>query len=57
MWEEHLSRSDLYELLDQAYRAFYLRPSRLWQIFKLIPNKRAMLPYLAVLFAQRAYSR
>ena len=34
-----------------------LKPKRLWEIFRLIPNKKAMLPYLAVLFAQRAYSR
>ncbi len=45
------------KLRNGAYRAFYLKPARLWQIFRLIPNKAAMLPYLAVLFAQRAYSR
>jgi radical SAM superfamily enzyme YgiQ (UPF0313 family) len=45
------------KLRNKAYRSFYFRPSRLWLIFRLIPNKRAMLPYLAVLFAQRAYSR
>lgn len=49
--------STITKLRNRAYRAFYFRPSRLWQIFKLIPNKRSMLPYLAVLFAQRAYSR
>ncbi|MFT7671264.1 MAG: anaerobic magnesium-protoporphyrin IX monomethyl ester cyclase [Planctomycetota bacterium] len=42
---------------NRAYRKFYFKPSRLWQIFKLIPNKVSMLPYLTVLFAQRAYSR
>lgn len=45
------------KLRNRAYRAFYFRPRRLWEIFKLIPNKRAMLPYLAVLFAQRVYTR
>ncbi len=34
VWEEHLSRTELYELLDVAYRRFYLRPRailrRLW---------------------------
>ncbi len=40
-----------------AYRSFYLRPGRLWRIFKLIPNKLTMVPYLSLLFAQRAYSR
>ena len=34
VWEEHLSRAALYELLDTAYRSFYLRPRiilrRLW---------------------------
>jgi anaerobic magnesium-protoporphyrin IX monomethyl ester cyclase len=49
--------STITKLRNRAYRAFYFKPSRLWQIFKLIPNKRTMLPYLAVLFAQRAYSR
>ena len=40
-----------------AYRSFYLRPARLWRIFRLIPNKLKMLPYLTLLFAQRAYAR
>jgi len=40
-----------------AYKRFYLRPARLWRIFKLIPNKARMLPYLSLLFAQRAYAR
>ncbi len=44
-------------LRNRAYRKFYFRPSRLWKIFRLIPNKVSMLPYLTVLFAQRAYSR
>lgn len=44
-------------LRNRAYRSFYWKPKRLWQIFRLIPNKASMLPYLAVLFAQRAYSR
>jgi radical SAM superfamily enzyme YgiQ (UPF0313 family) len=40
-----------------AYRSFYLQPKRLWRIFKLIPNKLTMVPYLSLLFAQRAYAR
>jgi radical SAM superfamily enzyme YgiQ (UPF0313 family) len=40
-----------------AYRSFYLQPKRLWRIFQLIPNKLSMLPYLSLLFAQRAYAR
>jgi len=45
------------KLRNRAYRKFYFRPARLWRIFKLIPNKASMIPYLTVLFAQRAYSR
>jgi radical SAM superfamily enzyme YgiQ (UPF0313 family) len=44
-------------LRKQAYRRFYLRPKRLWRIFKLIPNKANMLPFLTLLFARRAYAR
>jgi len=44
-------------LRKQAYRRFYLSPQRLWRIFKLIPNKSSMLPFLALLFARRAYAR
>jgi radical SAM superfamily enzyme YgiQ (UPF0313 family) len=44
-------------LRKTAYRRFYLQPKRLWRIFKLIPNKLTMLPYLSLLFAQRAYAR
>jgi anaerobic magnesium-protoporphyrin IX monomethyl ester cyclase len=41
----------------KAYRTFYFNPRRLWRIFKLIPNKRTMLPFLTLLFARRAYAR
>ena len=34
-----------------------MRPKRLWRIFKLIPNKLTMIPYLGLVFAQRAYAR
>jgi radical SAM superfamily enzyme YgiQ (UPF0313 family) len=44
-------------LRKSAYRRFYASPRRLWRIFKLIPNKRSMLPFLALLFARRAYAR
>lgn len=27
IWDEHLSKAQLYRLLDEAYRSFYLRPS------------------------------
>ena len=44
-------------LRKQAYRRFYLSPRRMWRIFRLIPNKSSMLPYLTLLFARRAYAR
>ena len=44
-------------LRKRAYRKFYVNPRRLWRIFKLIPNKRTMLPFLTLLFARRAYAR
>lgn len=44
-------------LRKQAYRRFYLSPKRMWRIFKLIPNKSNMLPFLTLLFARRAYAR
>jgi len=44
-------------LRKQAYRRFYLNPVRMFRIFKLIPNKANMLPFLALLFARRAYAR
>ena len=44
-------------LRKQAYRRFYLSPRRMWRIFRLIPNKSNMLPFLALLFARRAYAR
>ena len=27
IWDEHLNKEQLYSLLDEAYRSFYLRPS------------------------------
>ncbi len=44
-------------LRKRAYRRFYLSPKRMWRIFKLIPNKSNMLPFLTLLFARRAYAR
>ena len=44
-------------LRKSAYRRFYFNPRRLWRIFKLIPNKRTMIPFLLLLFARRAYAR
>jgi anaerobic magnesium-protoporphyrin IX monomethyl ester cyclase len=49
--------STITKLRKQAYRRFYLNPKRLWRIFSLIPNKANMLPFLALLFARRAYAR
>jgi len=47
----------IFHLRKQAYRRFYWKPKRLWSIFKLIPNKSNMIPYLSLLFARRAYAR
>lgn len=44
-------------LRKKAYRRFYWNPRRLWRIFRLIPRKSRMIPYLALLFARRAYAR
>jgi hypothetical protein len=44
------------KLRKRAYRRFYFSPKRLARIFKLIPQKSHMLPYLALLFARRAYA-
>jgi radical SAM superfamily enzyme YgiQ (UPF0313 family) len=49
--------SSIFRLRKSAYRRFYLSPRRLWRIFQLIPNKANMLPFLALLFARRAYAR
>jgi radical SAM superfamily enzyme YgiQ (UPF0313 family) len=47
----------IFRLRKDAYRRFYLSPKRMWRIFKLIPNKSNMLPFLTLLFARRAYAR
>ena len=44
-------------LRKSAYRRFYFNPKRLLRIFKLIPNKANMIPFLTLLFARRAYAR
>jgi len=44
-------------LRKKAYRRFYLSPKRLARIFRWIPRKTRMIPYLALLFARRAYAR
>ena len=49
--------STITTLRKSAYRRFYFNPKRLWRIFSLIPNKANMLPFLALLFARRAYAR
>ena len=52
-----VEEKDILRLRKSAYRRFYLSPKRMWRIFKLIPNKRTMLPFLMLLFARRAYAR
>ncbi len=47
----------IFRLRKAAYRRFYLNPRRMWRLFKLIPNKANMLPFLTLLFARRAYAR
>jgi len=49
--------NEIAKLRKKAYMDFYLSPKRLWNIFRLIPNKFKMLPYLTLLFARRAYAR
>lgn len=52
-----VEEKEILRLRKSAYRRFYLSPKRMWRIFKLIPNKRTMLPFLFLLFARRAYAR
>jgi radical SAM superfamily enzyme YgiQ (UPF0313 family) len=47
----------IFKLRKQAYRRFYWNPARMFRIFKLIPNKATMIPFLTLLFARRAYAR
>lgn len=52
-----VSEDRIFALRKKAYQRFYLNPKRLWRIFELIPRKAHMIPYLALLFARRAYAR
>lgn len=52
-----VEESSILKLRKGAYRRFYLSPKRMWRLFKLIPNKSNMLPFLTLLFARRAYAR
>ena len=52
-----VQEQDILRLRKRAYRRFYLSPRRLLRIFKLIPNKSNMIPFLTLLFARRAYAR
>jgi radical SAM superfamily enzyme YgiQ (UPF0313 family) len=52
-----VEEAQIFKLRKSAYRRFYANPKRLWKIFKLIPNKLTMIPYLSLVFAQRAYAR
>jgi len=50
--EETLTR-----IRKAAYRRFYLSPRRLVRLFWRLPNKRALLPYFALVFIKRAFFR
>ncbi len=53
VWDEHMTRDQLYQLLDEAYRKFYLRPTVvLAQLRKggLVPKARAGLRMLGSRF-------
>jgi anaerobic magnesium-protoporphyrin IX monomethyl ester cyclase len=52
-----VAEDKIFKLRKDAYRRFYLNPKRMWRIFKAIPNKSNMLPFLTLLFARRAYAR
>ncbi|QDU69317.1 B12-binding domain-containing radical SAM protein [Engelhardtia mirabilis] len=52
-----VEEDEIYKLRKKAYRRFYWNPRRLFSIFRLIPNKTNMLPFLTLLFARRAYAR
>src|SRR5262245_34422189 len=39
----------IFKLRKEAYRRFYWSPARMFRIFKLIPNKTNMLPFLTLL--------
>ncbi|QDU69319.1 hypothetical protein [Engelhardtia mirabilis] len=52
-----VEEDEIYKLRKKAYRRFYCNPRRLISIFRLIPNKTNMLPFLTLLFARRAYAR
>jgi radical SAM superfamily enzyme YgiQ (UPF0313 family) len=47
----------IFKLRKTAYRRFYLNPMRMLRIFRAIPNKANMIPFLTLLFARRAYAR
>ena len=47
----------IFKLRKQAYRRFYLNPARMWRLFRSLPNKTNMVPFLALMFARRAYAR
>jgi len=53
----NVTEDDILKIRKTAYRRFYFNPKRLFRIFKLIPNKLNMLPFLALMFARRAYAR
>ena len=58
VWEEHLSRAELYELLDAAYRSFYLRPRvilrRLWGLRSWQQLKRQARAAMRMVFGRES---
>jgi radical SAM superfamily enzyme len=44
----------LIQLRKRAYRRFYLSPQRIWGIFRLLPNKKVLLPQLFKLWVRKA---
>ncbi|MEM7308795.1 MAG: radical SAM protein [Planctomycetota bacterium] len=52
-----VSEDAIFRLRKSAYRRFYFNPKRMWRLFKAIPNKTNMIPFLTLLFARRAYAR
>jgi len=45
----------LSSLRRRAYRRFYFSPKRLWRIWQVLPNRRRMVPRLALQWVRRAF--
>lgn len=46
----------LIRMRRRAYRRFYLSPLRVWRLFRLLPNKRILLPTLFMLWIRKAFT-